>query len=107
MKPGDFAYLDPPFSVGAQRVFHEYDATAFGADDLKRLRRWMKRLDNIGVAFLVSFAESAEANYLRRGFHARRVQVRRSIAGFTASRVRVRHRVLILNRLPCSEDREE
>ena len=105
VKPDDFVYLDPPFSVRARRVFHQYDATAFGTNDLRRLRSWMERLDDLGVAFLVSFAESDEARYLRRGFHARRVQVKRSIAGFAANRVYVTE-LLISNRLPHCPDRE-
>jgi DNA adenine methylase len=99
VKPGDFVYLDPPFSVRARRVFHQYDATAFGTDDLRRLRSWMKRLDDLGVSFLVSFADSDEARYLRRGFHTRQVQVKRSIAGFATKRVYVTE-LLISNRLP-------
>ncbi len=99
--PGDFVYLDPPFSVRSRRVFHQYDATTFGEGDLKRLRTWMRHLDDLGVTFLVSFAESAEADQLRRGFHTRSAQVKRSIAGFAAKRVRVTE-LLISNRRPGS-----
>lgn len=86
VKPGDFVYLDPPFTVRRRRVFNEYDATSFRNDDVLRLRRSMLRLQEIGVPFLVSYAMSDEALYLKEGFKSEVVHVRRSIAGFTRSR---------------------
>lgn len=83
---GDFVYMDPPYKVGAQRVFNEYDASAFSQDDLRALRDWMVRLDEQGIPFAVSYAESEEADFLRRGFSSRLVTVRRNIAGFAGSR---------------------
>ncbi len=88
VEPGDFVYLDPPFSVEAKRVFKEYNAAAFGDEDLVRLRRWLEKLANDNIQFLVSYAESDEADFLRKGFHSRVISVRRNIAGFTASRLR-------------------
>lgn len=101
VQPGDFVYLDPPFSISGRRMFHQYDATAFGIDDLRRLRGWMESLDGLNVSFLVSFTDSEEGGYLSRGFHTHRVEVRRSIAGFALKRVRATE-LLISNRLPSS-----
>jgi DNA adenine methylase len=56
VRPGDFVYMDPPFSVNARRVFNEYDAAIFGLDDLQRLRRWMEILTEMNIKFLVSYA---------------------------------------------------
>ena len=86
VKPGDFVYMDPPFSVRARRIFNEYDASIFGMEDLKRLRSWMVKLAAINIDFLVSYAESDEANFLREGFYSETVIARRNIAGFTTSR---------------------
>jgi DNA adenine methylase len=83
---GDFVYMDPPFSVRSRRIFKEYDKSVFGPDHVERLRHWMERLRDRNISFLVSYAESDEADLLKRGFTARRVSVRRHIAGFAESR---------------------
>lgn len=88
VKPGDFVYLDPPYSVKAKRVFKEYNAAAFGEQDLYDLRDWLEKLANRNIKFLVSYAESDEADVLRKGFHSEVVSVRRNIAGFSGSRLR-------------------
>jgi DNA adenine methylase len=85
---GDFVYLDPPYSVEAKRVFKEYNAAAFGEKDLYSLRGWLETLANRNIKFLVSYAESDEADVLRKGFHSKVISVRRNIAGFSASRLR-------------------
>jgi len=85
-RKGDFIYMDPPFAVRARRVFNEYHPDTFQGDDINRLRQWLEKLDRKGISFLVSYAESAEANILARGFHRRCVSVRRNIAGFAADR---------------------
>ena len=87
-KPGDFVYMDPPFSVKARRVFKEYNAAIFTGDDVRRLRIWMERLAAAGISFLVSYAESDEAEYLAAGFGKARASVRRHIAGGFLHRVR-------------------
>jgi DNA adenine methylase len=88
VEPGDFVYMDPPFSVRGRRIFNEYDPAAFGSQDLKRLREWMDHLTLTGVPFLVSYAESEEAVNLARGYNSQRVSVRRNIAGFAGHRIR-------------------
>jgi DNA adenine methylase len=98
-KTGDFVYMDPPFTVGDRRIFKEYDATGFSSRQLEDLRSWILRLDEMNVAFLVSYAESVEADYLAEGFHCQSVAVRRNIAGFAGSR-RKATEILISNRTP-------
>jgi len=85
-KAGDLVYMDPPFAVRERRVFSEYDPSTFTSDDIKRLRGWMETLDGKGISFVVSYAESAEADILKDGFTHRTVAVRRNIAGFAAHR---------------------
>jgi DNA adenine methylase len=84
---GDLVYMDPPFAVRARRVFREYDPSTFTHDDIFRLRSWMERLNSGGINFVVSYAESDEADILRRNFSYETVSVRRNIAGFTGSRI--------------------
>ena len=102
VRAGDFVYMDPPFTVSERRVFKEYDSSGFGRGQLEDLRNWLLRLDQMDVGFLVSYAESAEAEFLGEGFLSESVTVRRNIAGFAAGR-RKATESLISNRAPSSE----
>jgi DNA adenine methylase len=99
VRPGDFVYMDPPFKVKAKRVFNEYDASVFGVKELELLREWMIELDHCHIPFLISYAASEEAEFLRKGFHVEVVTTRRSVAGFASHREKV-HEVLISNKPP-------
>jgi len=83
---GDLVYMDPPYAVRARRIFREYDPSTFTHKDIARLRAWMEKLDAAHIDFVVSYAESDEADVLRRGFSYQTVSVRRHIAGFAAHR---------------------
>lgn len=94
--PGDLVYMDPPFAVRAWRVFRQYDPSTFTHEDIVRLRSWMERLHAARINFVVSYAESDEADILKKGFAHQTVSVRRNIAGFVASR-RLSNEVIISN----------
>jgi DNA adenine methylase len=83
---GDLVYMDPPFAVRARRVFREYDPSTFTHEDITRLRSWMERLNAARINFVISYAESDEADVLRKNFSYETVSVRRHIAGFAAHR---------------------
>jgi DNA adenine methylase len=83
---GDLVYMDPPYAVRARRVFREYDPSTFMHEDITRLRSWMERLHRMGISFVVSYAESDEADILKRDFSYETIAVRRNIAGFAAHR---------------------
>jgi DNA adenine methylase len=83
---GDLVYMDPPYAVRARRVFREYDPATFSHDDIARLRSWMERLNTAGIDFIVSYAESDEADLLKKGFSYKTIAVRRNVAGFAAHR---------------------
>jgi DNA adenine methylase len=93
---GDFVYLDPPFSITAHRMFNEYDATLFDAEQRKRLRIEMEKLADRKIKFLVSYAHSDEGTTLRKGFKFKTIAVRRNVAGFAANR-RTAKEALIYN----------
>lgn len=93
---GDLVYMDPPYAVRARRVFSEYDPSTFTYADIQRFRGWMERLDRAGIDFVVSYAESDEAEVLRAGFSHQTISVRRNIAGFAAHRAST-NEVLITN----------
>ena len=93
---GDLVYMDPPFAVRARRVFRQYDPSTFTSDDIARLRRWMELLNAKRVNFVVSYAESDEADVLRKNFSCETVSVRRHIAGFSKHRA-VTNEMVITN----------
>jgi len=86
--PGDFVYMDPPFAVRSRRVFRQYHPDTFADADVARLRKCLEILDEKNVRFVVSYAQSKEAEILAEGFSVRKVFVRRNIAGFASSRAR-------------------
>lgn len=85
-RAGDFVYMDPPFATAGKRNRKEYGASAFSAEDIERLQDAMKRLDTKGVDFVVSYGDCHESRWLARSWNARRVRVRRHIAGFSGNR---------------------
>jgi DNA adenine methylase len=95
---GDFVYMDPPFSTTSRRVFVEYDKAGFNSADITRLRASLNKLARRRVAFLVSYADSPEADYLSEGFDRKFVSVKRSIAGFAGARAAT-NEVLISHRI--------
>jgi DNA adenine methylase len=84
---GDLVYMDPPYAVRARRVFRAYDPSTFTHQDIKRLRAWMVLLNRKGISFVVSYAESDEADVLKKDFSYETIAVRRNIAGFAVHRV--------------------
>jgi DNA adenine methylase len=95
-RKGDLVYMDPPYAVRGQRVFREYDPSTFTPEDIARLRAWMVRLNDAGISFLVSYAESEEADVLKRGFSYETISVQRNVAGFATHRA-VTNELLISN----------
>lgn len=85
-KRGDLVYMDPPFAVRERRVFRQYHPSTFTHEDIDRLRGWMLRLDKKRISFVVSYAESKEADVLKQGFRYQTFSLRRHIAGFVGSR---------------------
>jgi DNA adenine methylase len=95
-EPDDFVYMDPPFAVSSRRVFNEYGPTSFSIEDIERLRKCMETLAMRGVKFVLSYADSREADVLAKGFNHVTVRVRRNIAGFAHSRHWARE-ILVFN----------
>jgi len=87
VKRGDLVYMDPPYVVRGQRVFREYAPGTFTHADIARLRSWLEILNANRVDFVVSYAESDEADLLRKGFAYEKIAVRRNVAGFASHRI--------------------
>lgn len=86
VRAGDFVYLDPPYAVSNRRVFAQYSAQSFGQDDLRRLKNLLVYINNIGAKFVVSYAESPEAETIAEGWATKKTKVQRNIAGFAKKR---------------------
>jgi len=99
LREGDFVYLDPPFAVENRRVFRQYGPSSFGIDDVRRLANHLSRLDNLGVNFVLSYAQCRESHKYFSDWPRRRIYVNRNIAGFSLHRRRAGE-VLISNCFP-------
>lgn len=97
LQPGDFVYMDPPYAVKNRRIFRQYGPDSFGTEDLARLASALQHIDRCGATFLVSYAMCKEALDVFVGWHIRRVQTQRSIAGFSRHR-RKAVEILVSNR---------
>jgi DNA adenine methylase len=85
-RPGDFVYLDPPYWISEKRMFREYNAEAFSEKHLSRLTVQLRRLEELGIPFMLSYFDTPEADELTEGRNVHRASVRRNIAGFGKSR---------------------
>lgn len=57
---GDVAYLDPPYTQDPASAYGVYGYGAFQGADVERLAQHMRRLDERGVAVLLSYADTPE-----------------------------------------------
>lgn len=95
-RPGDFVYLDPPYSISNRRVFNNYASDIFGLNNLKTLRSELLELDRKRIPFLLSYGLSREGLELADGFNTQHAVVQRQIAGFAKHR-RVARELLVTN----------
>lgn len=96
VRDGDFVYLDPPYAVESRRIFREYGAFGFGKSDLTRLVQHLRRIDQRGAVFVLTYADCSEARRLFREWHPKRIAVQRNIAGFAGARKRA-YELLVSN----------
>lgn len=102
VEAGDFVYLDPPYSVKGRRVFREYGPSSFGRDDIQRLVKAVRMIDERGADFVLSYALSRALVKTLGQWNIYQVDTRRNIAGFTGSRRTVTE--LIVTNVDCKVD---
>lgn len=57
-EPGDFVYLDPPYTQNPDRAYGVYGYGSFDHRDLSRMVSCLHRLDDSGIPFLFSYADT-------------------------------------------------
>lgn len=97
--PGDYVYLDPPYTQSPRGNYGVYGYGSFEAADLPRLVLALKRIDAAGARFLLSYRCVPELDAVASSWHVRRLGVYAQVSGNAAYR-RQREEVLITNFAP-------
>jgi DNA adenine methylase len=96
--PGDFVYLDPPYTDVRSSAYGVYGYGSFDGSDLARVMATLERIDRAGATFLFSYARS---DILRESLPAAWQMAMLEVPGRIAARVsarRPRVEVLVSNR---------
>jgi DNA adenine methylase len=99
VRPGDFVYLDPPYTLTRQRTF-DYSKQQIDFGALWRLKECLNALQQLKIPFVVSYADSEEGRFLAAGLKTARLTVQRHIAGFSSMRRRNRELLIFPPYLP-------
>ena len=79
-RPGDFAYLDPPYDpLSSTASFTTYTGATFGRRDQERVASLFRELDGRGCRLLLSNSDTPLIRGLYRGFRTETILARRSI----------------------------
>jgi DNA adenine methylase len=86
-EPGDLVYFDPPYEpMSPTADFAEYSAGGFDREDQRRLVSVVERLDDRGVAVVLSNSGVMYDSYEDAGFHVAREGATRAINSDETSR---------------------
>lgn len=83
---GDFVFLDPPYAVRNNRIFHQYGPDSFGINDLVRLRNLIDMIVNRGACFVLCYADCPEVRNVFDRWQMTEVKTQRNISGFSQHR---------------------
>ena len=86
VKKGDFVYLDPPYSTSDRARYGEYGYASFQPIDVPRLVEVLRRIDQVGASFLLSYAGGDDEELAFSRWSCRAIRVRRHVAGFADHR---------------------
>jgi DNA adenine methylase len=96
--PGDFVYLDPPYTDVPSSAYGVYGYGSFDGSDLSRVVSTLERIDRAGATFVFSYAQSdALSEMLQSHWMLSQVEVAGQIAARVSAR-RPRVEVLVSNR---------
>lgn len=85
-RPGDLAYLDPPYTTSERKPRGEYGYESFGSLDLDRLIRCLRKADKRGIKLLLSYKREPELRKALSSWYCKTLRVRRHVAGFAKHR---------------------
>jgi DNA adenine methylase len=83
---GDFVYLDPPYKLSGRKGYGEYGYGAFNDRDMNRMVTTLRKIDEVGATFLLSYCDAPEVCRRMREWYVYRVEVTRYVAGFSKFR---------------------
>lgn len=92
----DFVYLDPPYVTRRARQYGQYGYESLGPDGLARLIAEVRRIDEVGAKYVLSFSDSRVLKRNLPNASRRVIHVRRNVAGFADKR-RIGREVVITN----------
>lgn len=75
-------FLDPPYYAEGVRVFREYSATPFCADDLKRLKTCAERLAQRDNTIIITYLDTEQFRDIFGEYVVETIQVSRNVGGF-------------------------
>lgn len=90
VEPGDFVYLDPPYSSSTAGEPGLFGAGSFTKQDLLRLVASTKRLDKVGAQYLLSFEYDQDLIRELRGTRHETILAQRHVSGFSGARGKVK-----------------
>ena len=96
-KKGDFIYLDPPYAKENKTSFTKYQKSDFDEKEQKKLALLLKKLDILGVKFLLSNSNTKIINDLYKDFTIIKVTVGRHINNKQKVESKNNNEVLIFN----------
>ena len=96
-KKGDFIYLDPPYAKENKTSFTKYQKGDFDEKEQEKLALLLKKLDNLGVMFLLSNSNTKIINELYKDFTIIEVTVGRHINNKNKGEIKNNNEVLIFN----------
>lgn len=96
-KKGDFIYLDPPYDKENKTSFTKYQKDDFNQEEQKKLANLLTELDQKGVMFLLSNANTELINDLYKDFTIVEVTVGRNINNKNKGVSKKNNEVLIFN----------
>lgn len=99
VRPGDFVYLDPPFSRSVRPHYGLYGYSGFTGTDVDRLSTLLDTIDKAGATFLLSYGGD-DAAQLPSRWHSASVDVFRQVSGAPTGRRKATEMLLSNRKLP-------
>ena len=90
-------FLDPPYYVEGVRVFREYSATPFCADDLLRLKTCTERLASRGNKIVLTYLDTEQFRGIFGNYIVETINVSRNIGGFKDRRAAKAELIAVIN----------